>query len=106
MPNHRRSDDNEDLQGHRLQAAVDSTTAKFLARYLVPVLLAWMAWQGKEGLGELKEQRGDIAQMKSDIRVVTTRLDEGVVRQVNNNTQQLVDHEKRLQVIERTVKTP
>lgn len=103
---HRRNGDPDGTSAHKLQDAVESTGAKFVARYLVPLMLAVMAWQGREAITEMKQQRGDIAQLKSDMRVMTTRLDEGVVRQVSSNTQNIANHEQRIQTLERTVRTP
>src|SRR5690606_221904 len=63
---HRRSDDPDDGKRHLVQTAVDSTLTKALARYGVPIFLAWMAWQGREALEVQKRQGADIAQVKSD----------------------------------------
>lgn len=42
-------------------------------------------------------------QMKSDIRVIGTRLDENVIRQIGDNGKQIDDHEKRINALERKV---
>ena len=113
----RRSDDHDDGQRHRVLEAVEDTWSKVLARWVLPALVTLLigmtAWLGREALGQIKQQGADIhaqgddlAQVKSDVRVMATRLDEGVVRQVNSNTQDIVDHEKRIQTLERSVKTP
>lgn len=96
---------------------MESTAAKVFARAVVPVLLAIIGFFLVRTLNQVannqerqearnEETSRDMAQVKSDVRVITTRLDEGVVRQVNNNTSTLQNHEQRLQVLERTVKTP
>ena len=113
----RRSDDTQDGQRHRVLELVESTGAKVFARGVVPVLLAIIGFFLVRTLNQVadnqqrqdarnEEQARDMAQVKSDVRVITTRLDEGVVRQVNTNTQTIQAHEQRLQVLERTVKTP
>lgn len=113
VPLHRRSDDTDDGHRHLLQSAVDSTFAKVVARYGVPLLLGWMAWQGRDALDVQKEQGSDIAQVKSDVRVLSTRFDEVALRQVASNTERIgqgerknIDQDRRLDALERTVPTP
>lgn len=114
---HRRHDDPDDGKRHVVQDVVESTAAKVFARAVVPVLLAIIGFFLVRTLNEVADnqrasaqtqadQGRDISQLKSDMRVVTTRLDEGVIRQVTGNTQRIDDHEKRIQLLERTVKTP
>ena len=112
-PPNRRHDDQDDGRRHLVQNAVDSTFAKGIARYGVPVLLAWMAWQGRDALDVQKQQGTDIAQVKSDVRVLSTRFDEVALRQVASNTDRIgqsekkdIDQDRRLDALERTVKTP
>lgn len=113
----RRSEDTDDGQRHRVLEAVEDTWSKVLARWVLPGLVALLigvvTWVGREALDQIKQQGvdirtqgDDIVQVKSDVRVMATRLDEGIVRQVNSNTQKIDEHERRLQVLERTVKTP
>ena len=109
----RRSDDPDDGKRHIVQNAVESTFAKVLARYGVPVLLGWMAWQGREALGEQKLQSADIAQVKSDLRVMSLRFDEVGLAQIKSNANRIdlvekkdIDQDRRLDALERTVKTP
>lgn len=102
---------------HRLQAAVDSTFAKVIARVLVPVLLAGLlgvsGFVGARLLRQLDTQGNDIAQVKSDVRVLSTRFDEVTLRNVESNTTRIglvekkdVEQDRRLDALERTVKTP
>ncbi|WP_297174523.1 hypothetical protein [Thermomonas sp.] len=82
-------------------------TAKLVSRALMPVLvtvlLGMLTWIGNGALATIREQGQDIQQIKTDMRVISTRLDEGVVRQVNNNAAHIDDHERRLQQVERKV---
>lgn len=113
----RRSDDPDDGRSHVIQNAVESTGLKVFARVVLPTLLAAIGFFLLRTLSSVEEgqktsaraiaaQGIDIGQVKSDVRNINTRLDEGVIRQVNANTQNLADHEKRIQLIERTVRTP
>ena len=118
MPHlNRRTEDPDDGRSHVIQHAVESTGLKVVARVVVPALLAVLGFfllrtlsnveEGqKSSARAIAEQGLDIGQVKSDVRNINTRLDEGVVRQVNANTSIIGEHEKRLQVLERTVKTP
>lgn len=113
----RRSDDPDDGKRHRVLEAVESTQAKFIARLVVPVLLsALVAISGFIGtrlLAQLDAQGSDIAQVKSDVRVLSTRFDEVALQQVRGNTARLdqvekkdVEQDRRIDALERTVKTP
>lgn len=92
---------------HRVENAVESVTAKLVSRALMPVLvtvlLGMLTWIGNGALATIREQGQDIQQIKTDMRVISTRLDEGVVRQVNTNAAHIDDHERRLQQVERKV---
>lgn len=109
--------DDHDARGHRLQSAVDSTQAKFIARVIVPVLLAGLlgvsGFVGARLLRQLDSQGDDIAQVKSDVRVLSTRFDEVTLRNVESNTARIglvekkdVEQDRRIDALERTVKTP
>lgn len=113
MHQHRRSTDTDDMHGHRLQAAAGSTAALVMNRLVSPVLGILLTIIGfflvrtlNDVAANQQDQGRDIAQVKSDLRNINTRLDEGVIRQVNANTQQITDHERRIQAIERAVPTP
>lgn len=108
---------NDDVRHPVLDAAVENTLSKVLARWVLPglvaALIAVVVWIGQGALAQIREQgmdlraqSNDIAQVKSDVRVMATRLDEGVIRQVNQNTQRVQDIERRVQILERTVRTP
>lgn len=109
----RRAEDPNDGKRHLVQNAVESTFAKVVARYGVPILLGWMAWQGRDALDVQKQQGADIAQVKSDVRVLSTRFDEVALRQVVSNTDRIghgekkdIEQDRRLDALERTVPTP
>lgn len=110
MHQHRRQDDSDDLRGHRMEAAAESTMAKFFARIVTPAMLALTmalcGWIGTRLISQMDDQGRDLDAVKSDVRDLNTRMTEGVIRQVNSNSSRIDDHEKRLQVLERTVKTP
>ena len=113
MHQHRRSTDTDDMHGHRLQAAADSTAARVMNRLVSPVVGIMLTIIGfflvrtlNDVAASQQDQGRDIAQVKSDLRNINTRLDEGVIRQVNANTQLLTEHERRIQAIERAVPTP
>lgn len=113
MHQHRRNSDTDDMHGHRLQAAADSTAARVFARLVSPALGVFLSIIGfflirtlNEVANNQQEQGRDIAQVKSDVRNINTRLDEGIIRQVNASAEELKDHERRIRAIERTVKTP
>lgn len=110
----RRADDPDDGRSHRVLDTVESTWAKFFSRLLLPVLLAIIGFFLVRTLNEVvanqeaqqhkqDEQGKDIMQMKSDIRVIGTRLDENVIRQIGDNGKQIDDHEKRINALERKV---
>lgn len=107
---HRRSTDTDDAQGHRLRVAADSSVAKIMARIVTPALLAGLlavsGFIGTRLLKQLDDQTRDLQAVKSDVRDLNTRLTEGVIRQVNSNSDRISDHEKRIQTLERTVRTP
>ena len=48
MHSHRRRDDSDDVRGHRLEAAAESTFAKLLARYGMPLLLGIVSYFGQK----------------------------------------------------------
>lgn len=113
MHQHRRNTDTDDMHGHRLQAAADSTAARVFARLVSPALGIFLSVIGfflirtlNEVADNQREQGRDIAQVKSDVRNINTRLDEGVIRQVNANAEQIIDHERRIRAIEHKVPMP
>lgn len=110
MPNHRRSDDTEDGQGHRLQSAVESTFAKSAGRLVTPMLLTALlgisTFIGSRLVSQLDDQGHDISKIKGDLVQVSARLDEGVIRQVNDNGKRIDKIEDRVTVLERSVRTP
>lgn len=109
--------DMDDLNGSRLEAAAESSVAKIGARIVTPVLLvitlSLIGFTGKaiingqtEGAARDESQGRDIEQIKSDIRNVNTRLDEGVIRQVNTNTEDIKQLKSDVETIKRAVPTP
>lgn len=117
MHEHRRNNDADDLTGRRLEAIAESKYAKLIASIGVPILISVLGVymvadrsSSKEVTVRMEtaqaEQGKDIAQIKSDVRDVNTRLDEGVIRQVDSQGKHLDNIEQRVQVIERVIKTP
>lgn len=107
-PNHR---------GHRLEAAAESTFAKLVARFGTPILLAIIGWllvgtvnrmenAQREQSAAILEQGARITEIQRDVAVLSTRMDERVIRQVEANSEQIDNHEERLRVLERTTATP
>ena len=104
-------------KGHRLEAAAESTFAKLVARFGTPILLAIIGWflvgtVGRMELAQreqsvvLTEQGKRITEIQRDVAVLSTRMDERVIRQVDANSKQIENHEERLRVLERTTRTP
>lgn len=113
----RRSDDPSDGRRHRVLEAVESTQAKVVARVITPALLMALlgvvVWIGQSALQRQEEQRSDIAQIKSDLRVLSIRFDEGALREIASHTSRIemgdkkdVEQDRRLDAIERAVRTP
>lgn len=111
----RRMTDDDDGKRHRMLEAVESTQAKIISRVLVPVLLAGLlavsGFVGKRLLRQLDTQGSDIAQVKSDVRVLSTRFDEVTLRQVESHASHIdalekkdVDQDRRIDALERTVR--
>lgn len=102
---------------HRIVDVVDSTAAKMASRFLLPALLSVIGFFMVTLLGDI---RGSLAEqeqkyetldksvngMATTLQVLNTRLDAQVIRQVDSNTARLSEHEKRIQTLERSVKTP
>jgi len=94
----------------RIEQATESTLAKVVARFAVPLLIAIIGWFTVTTLTHIQTEQGqqgkDIAQIKSDVRDVNTRLDAQVIRQVDSNTKSIEKLDDRVQTLERSVKTP
>jgi hypothetical protein len=88
-----------------IDRAIESKLALLVARFGVPLLLAIIGYYARGSLLELQagqaDQGRDMAQIKSDVRDLNTRLDTGVIRQVNGNTLRLNGLESRVQTLER-----
>lgn len=113
----RRSTDIDDGQRHRVLELVEGTGAKFIARMVTPALLAALigvlVWIGKGGMARLDRVVDDQAAMKTDLRVMSLRFDEVGLAQIKSNTTRIdlgekkdIDQDRRLDALERTVKTP
>lgn len=113
----RRSTDDDDGQRHRVLEVVESTQAKVIARMVTPTLLAALigvlVWIGKGGMARLDKVVDDQAAMKTDLRVMSLRFDEVGLAQIKSNTARIdqneqkdIDQDRRLDALERTVKTP
>ncbi|HET7655750.1 MAG TPA: hypothetical protein VFK18_01985 [Luteimonas sp.] len=90
---------------HRLEAAAESTLAKWISRFGVPALLAVLGWfliRTTDRIETTQARQGeDIAQVKADVRVLGARLDEGVIRQVESNSKRIDGLEGRVNQLER-----
>jgi TolA-binding protein len=104
-------------KGHRLEAAAESTFAKLVARFGTPILLAIIGWflvgtvgrmehAQREQSAVLTEQGKRITEIQRDVAVLSTRMDERVIRQVDANSKQIENHEERLRFLERNPRTP
>lgn len=102
---------------HRIEAVVESTQAKVIARMVMPALLAALVgvviWIGKGGMARLDRVVEDQALMRSDLRVMSLRFDEVGLAQIKSNTNRIdlgekknIDQDRRLDAIERAVPTP
>lgn len=107
-----------------MEAAADSPLAKVTARIVMPVLIflltlsisiiGWFVIQSSNRIEatqakQAKDQREvaeEVSVVKSDVRVIYTRLDAQVLRQIELNTKKLDNHEDRIQKLERSVPTP
>lgn len=96
---------------------MDSTWLKVFARLVLPLAMTVIGFflvrtlvnveEGQRNSAIASAEQGrDLSQVKSDVRNITTRLDEGVVREVKTIGDRQQDHEKRIQVLERTVRVP
>ena len=95
---------------HRIRDAVDSTAIKTWARFVWPVALSIIGGLSVSRLGSIEGtiarnaenlagQSLAIESLRAEMRVMNTRLDERVIREIEN-------HERRIQALERAVKTP
>lgn len=100
---------NDDTQ-HRLQQLAESNVAIAGSRLVTPALLlitiGLVSWIGVGFSTQLAQQGRDIAEVKTDVRVLGTRLDAQVIRQVDHNTKRVDRLEDRVEVLERSVPTP
>lgn len=94
----------------KIEQATESTLAKVVARFAVPLLITIIGWFTITTLTHIEtvqeKQGNDIATTKSDVRDLNTRMSEGVIRQVETNTKNIEKLDDRVQTLERTVKTP
>jgi NhaP-type Na+/H+ and K+/H+ antiporter len=97
----------DEVRGHRLQAVAESTLAKSVSRFVVPVLITVIGWflmRTTDRIEVTQQKQGDdLAQVKSDVRDLGTRLDAQVIRQVETNTKRIDALDERVQKIEREV---
>ena len=113
----RRTSDDDDGKRHRILELVESTQAKAISRFLLPIGLSVIGFFLAADRSDNKEWRkaqderlsvfaDKIDATRSDVLVMRTQMTSQVIRQVDGNTNRIDDHEKRLQTLERTVKTP
>ncbi len=100
-----------------IDAKVNSTASKVLASWVWPSVMAVLGFlivdklKGIEA-GQIDARARaeaaatDIASVSSRVALLDARLDDRVIRQVDNNTTQIKDLDQRVRVIERVVKTP
>lgn len=92
------------IDGDRLAKAADESVSKKVTRWATPILLAIVGWYSQDKLGSIEEAQqtqaieqrktgDDVAQIKSDVRDVSTRMDVQVLTQ-------LTDLRKRVEQIE------
>lgn len=97
----------DEHRGHRLEAVAESTLAKWVSRFGVPLLLGVIGFflmRTTDRIEATQERQGeDLAQVKSDVRDLNTRLDAQVIRQVETNTKRIDALDERVQRIERGV---
>lgn len=87
----------------RMDQAAESSVAKLLFRVGSPIVLGVIAWFVQQTLSEIRTLRGDMTAVKSDLRDVNTRLDERVIRTVDEHSRRLDIHDDRLRVLESDV---
>lgn len=113
----RRSDDQDDGKRHRVLEIVESTQAKAISRFLLPIGLSVIGFFLAADRSDNKEWRkaqderlsmfnDKIDATRSDVLVMRTQMTSQVIRQVDDNSDRIDDHEKRLQTLERAVPTP
>lgn len=117
MPHsHRRTGDPDDGR-HAIADKVDSTFSKALARWVWPTLMAVLGFLIVDKLREIQSAQDEarsraeamaaaMAQTDTRVALLSGKLDDRVIRQVDDNKNRIDDHEKRLQVLERAVRTP
>ena len=108
----------DQLHSHGIIAdKVNSTMSKVLSSWVWPTMMAVLGFlivdklRGIEA-GQIDARARaevaatDIASVSSRVALLDARLDDRVIRQVDNNTTQIKDLDQRVRVIERVVKTP
>lgn len=88
---------------HAIDRVVDSTAAK-LIKLVVPLLLGVVGFFLLRTLNKIEDgqtqQGNDIGQIRSDLRVVNTRLDEGVIRRIEDNARETEELRRRVYRLE------
>lgn len=90
MHNHRRSEDTDDLPGHRLQSAIESVSAKGFGRIYAPTvmtaMLAVVSFVSVRAINWMDTTSHDIEIVKSDVRDLNTRFNESALRRIDDNS--------------------
>lgn len=98
------------MTGHRLEAIADSSVSRILSRWGTPILLTVIGFLLVRGLDRMEStqaaQGKEQIEMKGALLVLTTRLDAQVIKQLDDTTTRVSDHERRIQGLERSVRTP
>jgi len=107
-----------------LQHAANSDTAKVSARILMPIMvgvltllvsmLSWFMVRFVNSYDEAQAEirKGQVAfgnqmnQMDKKVDLMTQRVDQMLIRQVDQNTGAIKEHAQRIERIERAVKLP
>lgn len=82
-------------QASRLQAATDSTLAKAMARFVMPALVALIAYFSNDAFNDIRanqekqavsdqQQSLQIAEVRSDVRLLNAKVDFSVLQQIEN----------------------
>lgn len=86
-----------------LERATESTWAKVVTRFVVPILLALVGTASGLLLQDIRtsqaEQAREFSELKGDVRELNTKLDSGVIWRIT-------EIERRLNTVEQAQKTP
>jgi len=97
----------------QMDKAAESSLAKLFFRFGTPVALGIGAYFFQQMQVDLKAVNSNLSGVQSDIRYVNARIDERVIRNIDQHSRRLDLHDDRLrliesdvQVLKNTVRTP